>query len=154
MSKAEGIMSDLASILDGKPSAIHSVAPHVMVVEAVKEMCRHRIGALLVREGEAIVGIVSERDVMTRLLLHRLDPATTSVATIMTTSVVTVDIETEPDGVMRVMTERRCRHLPVTRQGEVVGLVSIGDLVRWVSQIQEHEVQVLREYVSGSGCPA
>ena len=146
-------MSDLASILDGKSSVIHSVAPHVMVVEAVKEMCRHHIGALLVREGEAMVGIVSERDVMMRLLLHRLDPATTSVATIMTTSVVTVDIETEPDRVMRVMTERRCRHLPVTRQGQMVGLVSIGDLVRWVSQIREREVQVLREYVSGGAYP-
>jgi len=146
-------MSDLASILDGKSSVIHSVAPHVMVVEAVKEMCRHHIGALLVREGEAMVGIVSERDVMMRLLLHRLDPATTSVATIMTTSVVTVDIETEPDRVMRVMTERRCRHLPVTRRGQMVGLVSIGDLVRWVSQIREREVQVLREYVSGGAYP-
>jgi signal-transduction protein with cAMP-binding, CBS, and nucleotidyltransferase domain len=66
---------------------------------------------------------------------------------------VTIDIETEPDSAMRVMTERRCRHLPVTRDGRVIGIVSIGDLVRWVSQLREHEVQILREYVSGGAYP-
>lgn len=146
-------MSDLGGILGGKSSAIHAVGPQETVVEAVKEMCRHHVGALLVCEGDVTVGIVSERDVMSRLLLHRLDPATTSVGSIMTSEVVTIDIETEPDSAMRVMTERRCRHLPVTRDGRVVGIVSIGDLVRWVSQLREHEVQILREYVSGGAYP-
>ena len=125
------------------------VGPECTAHEAVAKMCENRIGALLVEENQEPIGIVSERDVMTRLVLERRDPTSTSVREIMTKDVLCIDLDYEPEEVMALMTERRVRHLPVVEGGKVVGIISIGDLVRWVSHNQDFEIRVMRDYVAG-----
>lgn len=142
-------MDTLRTILDAKGTVIHTVEPDDTVLAAVDEMCRCHVGALLVIDDGAPLGIVSERDLLTRVLLKRRDPAALAVSEVMTTNLVCVEVDTSPEEAMRVMTERRCRHLPVVEAGAVIGLVSIGDLVRWASQHQEYEIRMLHEYVEG-----
>lgn len=142
-------MSTLRTILDAKGSAIHSVAPGATVLEATDRMCRANIGALLVLDGDLVVGIVSERDLLTRVMLERRDPATTTVGSVMSTALALIGIHEEVDEAMSMMTSRRCRHLPVMEDGHVVGIVSMGDLVHFSLEVKEHEIRSLREYVSG-----
>lgn len=142
-------MDTLRSVLEKKDGTIFTAKPGDTVLRAVDEMCRRHVGSLLVMEGDKALGIVSERDLMTRVLLERRDPATTRVADVMTVALVCVEIASSPEEAMRIMTERRCRHLPVVDSGKIVALVSIGDLVRWASRAQEYEIRMLHEYVEG-----
>jgi CBS domain-containing protein len=142
-------METLRPIVETKGTTIYSAKPGDLVIAAVDEMCRRRVGALLVLEDGVPVGIVSERDMLTRVLLERRDPSKTKVADVMTSEVVCVDLDTSPSEAMRIMTERRCRHLPVVCDGKLASLISIGDLVRWVSQSQEYEIRMLHEFVEG-----
>lgn len=147
------MMQSVEAILDDKGRAVHGTTPEATVLEAVDVMCWHRVGALLVREGERPVGIVTERDVLTRLVLARLDPATTLVADIMTREVVCVSPSARAAEVMALMTERRVRHVPVVEAGRVVGLISAGDLVRSASREHELELTMLTDYVKGTYPP-
>ena len=142
-------METLRPIVETKGTTIHSASPGETVLAAVDEMCRHHVGALLVMDDGAAIGILSERDMLTRVLLQRRDPATTKVADVMTSELVCVELDTSPNEAMRIMTERRCRHLPVVCDGKVIGLISIGDLVRWTSRNQEYEIRLLHEFVEG-----
>jgi CBS domain-containing protein len=142
-------METLRTILETKGRTVHRTEPDASVLVAVDEMCRHRVGALLVMDRDAPVGIVSERDLLRRVLLERRDPTTTRVGEVMTSEIVCVEIDSSPGKAMRIMTERRCRHLPVLVDGKIGGLVSIGDLVRWASQNQQFEIRMLHEYVEG-----
>jgi CBS domain-containing protein len=142
-------MQTLRTVLETKPNVIHETTPTATVVDAVDQMCRAHVGALLVCEGEKPIGILSERDLLTRVILARRDPATTRVGDIMTREVVCIEPDVAPEEAMAVMTERRCRHLPVVQGGRVAGIVSIGDLVRWASRNQEYEIRMLDEYVAG-----
>src|SRR5262249_37995261 len=116
---------------------------------AVELMCARRVGALLVATTEATFGIISERDVLARLILERRDPEKTKVADVMTRAVVCVSPTTTAREAMAIMTDRRGRHLPVVTEGAIVGIVSIGDLVRAASREQEFELRILTEYVHG-----
>jgi CBS domain-containing protein len=142
-------METLRSILETKGTMVHCTSPAALVLAAVDEMCRQHVGALLVMDGESAVGIVSERDLMKRVLLERRDPAATRIDEVMTRDVVCVPVDASPGEAMRIMTERRCRHLPVVVDGKVVGMVSIGDLVRWTSRNDEFEIRMLQEYLQG-----
>lgn len=142
-------MESVGSILDEKGSKVFTVRPEATVLEAVEEMCKLRVGALLVCEGSAPVGMFSERDLMVRVILARRDPATTPVGEVMTHDVVCVPRDTGAAEAMAIVTERRCRHLPVVEDGKVTGVVSIGDLVRFISQNQAYEIQMLKDYVNG-----
>ena len=142
-------MSALRSILDEKKVPVQYVGPQATAHDAVAKMCQHHIGSLLVEENDEPIGIISERDIMTRLVLEHLDPKTTSVRDIMSKDVLCIDPDHEPEQVMALMTERRVRHLPVVEGGKVVGIISIGDLVRWVSRSQDFEIRVMRDYVCG-----
>jgi CBS domain-containing protein len=143
-------MSALRMILEGKAErTVHYVGPNATVRDAVAKMCQKHVGALLVEENEQPIGIVSERDIMVRLVLEHRDPATTRVSVIMTKDVFCIGPDEEPERVMALMTQRRVRHLPVVEGRRVVGLVSIGDLVRWVSRNQDFEIRALRDYVCG-----
>jgi CBS domain-containing protein len=142
-------MDTIHDILDEKGYEVHFIGPDATALQAVDLMCARRIGALLVATGEATLGIISERDVLTRVLLERHDPATTRVDRVMTRNVACIRLDTHVDEAMAVMTERRCRHLPVVANGSVVGMVSIGDLVRWAGRAQEFEIRMLTEYVQG-----
>jgi CBS domain-containing protein len=142
-------METLRPIIETKGTAIYRAKPDDTVLAAVDEMCRRHVGALLVMEESEAVGIVSERDMLTRVLLERKDPTTTKVADVMTSAIAYVDLATSPSEAMRIMTEHRCRHLPVVCDGKVVGVVSIGDLVRWASRNQEYEIRMLHDFVEG-----
>jgi signal-transduction protein with cAMP-binding, CBS, and nucleotidyltransferase domain len=142
-------MDRIRDILDDKGYEVHFIAPTATALEAVDRMCNHRVGALLVATADATLGIISERDVLTRVILERREPAETRVEQVMTRAVACVHLDTEAREAMAVMTERRCRHLPVVADGGVVGMVSIGDLVRWASREQEIEINMLTEYVRG-----
>jgi len=128
---------------------IFFLPPGASVFFAAQEMCTRRVGALLVLEGEEPVGIVSERDLMTRVILAGKDPTKTTVADVMTREVVCVEEGASAESAMAIMTERRIRHLPVVQEGRVSGMISIGDLVRWASRNQAFEIRVLTDYIRG-----
>jgi len=142
-------MDTIQDILEEKGYAVHFIGPEATALQAVDLMCDRRIGALLVATREATLGIISERDVLTRVILERREPAETRVDRVMTRSVVCARLDTHVREAMALMTERRCRHLPVVSEGAVVGMISIGDLVRWSSREQEIEIRMLTEYVRG-----
>lgn len=142
-------MATLRTILEEKDSAVYTIGPEASILEAVGKMCQLRIGALLVQRFGQPVGILSERDVLTRFLLERRDPVDTMVDEIMTHDVLCIDVDHSPEEAMSLMTERRVRHLPVMEGRSVIGIVSIGDLMSWASRDKEYEIRTLREYVTG-----
>ncbi len=142
-------MDTVAHILKVKGSAVHNAAPGDTVLAAVEKMCAHNVGALLVCDAGHPVGMFTERDLMTSVILGRKDPAVTTVGEVMSREVVYVEPVTSASEAMAVMTERRCRHLPVAAEGRLVGLISIGDLVRWASRNQEFEIRMLTDYICG-----
>jgi signal-transduction protein with cAMP-binding, CBS, and nucleotidyltransferase domain len=143
-------METCADILEAKGSDVFTIATSATILEAIESMCAHRVGALLVSVDGAPCGIISERDVMARVLLQRRALDTTRVEEVMTRDVVCIEPHTTAREAMAVMTERRCRHLPVVVDGQVVGLLSIGDLVRWASREQQSEIKLLSEYIHGA----
>jgi CBS domain-containing protein len=112
-------------------------------------MCAAKVGAVLVCTGSACAGIFSERDLMTRVILQRRDPLTTRVSDVMTADVAAVGPGVSTEEAMAIMSDHRCRHLPVIDGGQVIGLVSIGDLVRHESRDQDFEIRTLTEYILG-----
>lgn len=138
----------LDSLLASKGRQVHHIGPEATVLEAVRAMNSEKIGALLVCEQGNVLGIFTERDVLTRVLDSERNPAATMVSEVMSTEVVTVGPSTNVEEAMAVITERRCRHLPVLDDGELVGLVSIGDLTRWVSRHQQGHIQDLVNYIT------
>jgi CBS domain-containing protein len=139
----------ISHLLNGKGRALHTVPSTVTVAEAVKEMNRHKIGAMLVMEGEKLAGIFTERDVLTRVVADSLEPRTTLVAKVMSAKVLTIAPETTVQEVMDIFTEKRCRHLPVIEDGRLTGLISIGDVSRWVANQHRAEAESLRQYIAG-----
>ena len=144
-------MESVGDILGEKGCTVYTTRSAATVLEAVQLMAAKRIGALLVSVDERPVGILSERDIMVRVILERRDPATTAVGDVMTREVVCIEPTTRGEEAMAIMTERRCRHLPVMRGGRVEGMISIGDLVRCAAREYEFEIRMLTDYVS-TGC--
>lgn len=143
-------METVADVLGYKGSVVHGIAPDARVVTAVERMCEAHIGALLVESMRVPLGIFTERDLMRRVILAKKDPEETRVIDVMSTDVVCVDPCTSVREAMALMTDRRCRHLPVVEGGAVIGMLSIGDLVRWLSFEQAFEIQLLTDYVRGA----
>lgn len=142
-------MTLLSQLLDSKGHAIHAVAPGASVIDAIRAMAENHVGALLVMEGQALVGIVSERDYARKVILKGRSSSSTAVREIMSTPVVTLTPHSTVDDAMRLMTDRRIRHLPVADSGRVVGVVSIGDLVKCVIEDQRHTIEDLNSYIRG-----
>jgi len=142
-------MTMLSQLLDLKGHDVYSVKPDTAVIEAIRVMAERHVGALLVLEGNRLVGIVSERDYARKVVLLGRSSDSTPVRDIMTTPVLTIEPDGTVDDAMRLMTERRIRHLPVVRSGGVVGIVSIGDLVKSVIEEQRHTIEDLRSYIQG-----
>jgi len=138
----------LDSLLASKGRQVHHIGPEATVLEAVRAMNAQKIGALLICDGGEVLGIFTERDVLTRVLENERDPAATKISEVMSSEVVTVGPSTHVEEAMAVITERRCRHLPVLDDGKLVGLVSIGDLTRWVSRHQQGHIQDLVNYIT------
>lgn len=144
------MIDTLSAVLTSKGHTVYSVAPTASVLEAVRKMNGERIGSLLVRADDDVVGIFTERDVLTRVVDQGRDPVTTTVAEVMTRDLVAVKPSITVEEAMAVVTEKRCRHLPVMDGAQLLGLVSIGDLTRWVSRHQEIHIQDLVNYITGT----
>ncbi len=141
--------TSIATLLEGKGRSLHTVPANVTVFEAVQKMNQHRIGAMLVVENGQLAGIFTERDALTRVIAASLDPKATPLAKVMTGNVLTVTPEATVQQVMDIFAEKRCRHLPVLQAGQLVGLVSIGDVSRWVANAHRAEAESLRSYIAG-----
>jgi CBS domain-containing protein len=139
----------LDAVLADKGAKVHCVVPGATVLAAVRKMNEEHIGALLVCDGSDVLGIFTERDILCRVIDSPRDPATTTVAEVMTTDLVAVSPDTQVEEAMAVITEKRCRHLPVIDGGNLVGLVSIGDLTHWVSRHQEVHIRDLVNFITG-----
>jgi CBS domain-containing protein len=135
-------------ILDAKGSAIYHIEPDASVLDAIKLMAEKKIGALLVMEGEKLVGIVSERDYARKVILRGKSSRETPVREIMTAEVVTTKPLETVEGCMKLMTDRRIRHLPVVEGERVVGVLSIGDLVKEIIAEQEFTIKQLEHYIT------
>ena len=140
-------MATVAQLLDHKPRAIYSVAPDAPVLEAIRLMAEHSVGALLVMQEARLEGIVSERDYARKVILMGRSSSDTPVSQIMTTSVITVEPGFSAQQCMQLMTDRRVRHLPVVTGGRVLGMLSIGDLVRAVLAEQAQTIEQLEHYI-------
>jgi len=142
-------MDNIGLILKDKGTDVLNVSAQATVKEAVEAMCARRVGSVLICDGLQCAGIFTERDLMNRVILGGLDPATTSVVSVMTADVACIEPGTPASEAMAIMTERRCRHLPVIDGGELAGVISIGDLVRWESRNQEFHIRMLTDYITG-----
>lgn len=141
-------MSQVKHLLQGKGNAIYSIAPDAPVLDAIKHMAEHRIGALLVMHGEQLVGVMSERDYARKVILQGRSSSQTAVSDIMSGSPLTVSPDTDVFDCMRLCTDSRVRHLPVVQDGKVVGVISIGDLVKAVIEEQQQTLDQLQRYIA------
>jgi CBS domain-containing protein len=139
-------MSNVRQLLKGK-AAIYAVEPEDPVLEAIQAMAEHSIGALLVMKGSELVGIVSERDYARKVILLGRSSSETPVWQIMSAPVLTVSPDDTTQHCMQLMTDKRVRHLPVVEGARVVGMLSIGDLVRAVLEEQQRTIKDLESYI-------
>jgi CBS domain-containing protein len=139
----------ISAILDRKGRHVYSVASTVIVGDAVAEMNRHRVGSVVVIDGDRLVGMFTERDVLRRVVGAGVDPKSAIVADVMTPGVITISSDATIEQTMRIFTEKRCRHLPVVEDGKVCGAISIGDITRWVADAHQAEAEHLKNYITG-----
>jgi CBS domain-containing protein len=140
-------MTYVSQLLDRKGRATYSIEPEDPVLEAIQLMADHHVGALLVMKGDQLAGIVSERDYARKVILMGRSSAETPVWQIMSSPVLTVSLRHSVQECMQLMTEHRVRHLPVVESDHVVGIVSIGDLVKAVIQDQQETIEQLESYI-------
>jgi CBS domain-containing protein len=139
----------LAEILEEKGSEVLEIDADESVLEAVGQMVENNVGSLLVTEGGEVTGIVTERDYLRRVTLEgRTEEA--PVREIMSSPLIVASVDSTIDECMALMTDRRIRHVPVVDEGRVVGLVSIGDLVKFKSKLQTFEIKFLNDYITAA----
>lgn len=136
-------------LLDRKGTEIISIVQDASVFEAIKLMADRAVGSLLVMDGSVLQGIVTERDYARKVIVKGRSSESTEVREIMSTDIITATTQQSVKDCMTLMTERRIRHLPVVMDGEVVGLISIGDLVQAIISDQQEEIEQLEQYISG-----
>jgi CBS domain-containing protein len=139
----------IRDVLLGKGEEVYTVGPEATVIDAVHVMNGHHVGSVLVLQAGHPVGIFSERDVLVRVVAAHRDPRQTRVRDVMTTRLYTASPEDTLLDVMQLMTERRCRHVPVVEGDRLLGLVSIGDLTKATQKNLRHQVRELSSYING-----
>jgi CBS domain-containing protein len=140
-------MTTVRQLLDRKGRAIHCVEPDAPVLDAIRLMAEHHVGALLVMHAGVLSGIISERDYARKVILRGRSSSETRVSEIMSSPVTTVTPGSTVEECMRLMTERRIRHLPVLEGHRIVGVISIGDLVKAVIEDQQQTIAQLESYI-------
>jgi CBS domain-containing protein len=136
-------------LLAFKDKNVWSIGPDEAVLEAIRQMAEKRIGALLVMQGDALVGIISERDYARKVILMGRSSSETPVSQVMSSPVTTVSPDDAVHRCMELMTEQRIRHLPVVEKGKLIGIISIGDLVKAVIEEQQQTIDHLERYIAG-----
>ena len=138
----------IQTLLDRKGHEVYSIQADQTVYEAIAEMDAKNVGALIVMNGEEVVGIITERDYLSEVILRGRSSKETTVETIMTRNLVSITPDHTIKDAMTLVTEKRCRHLPVFKDGQLDGILSIGDLVKGIIASQQFEIQVLEDYIS------
>ena len=139
----------ISSLLHAKSAALWTITPEATVFEAISLLADKNIGALLVMSAGQLHGIFTERDYTRKVALHGKTSKETRVGEILTADVLTVESDETVAECMRLMSERRLRHLPVLQGDQVVGIISIGDLVNWIISTQNAEIEQLEQYIAG-----
>jgi CBS domain-containing protein len=143
-------MASVRDILAQKDTRLLSIGPDASVYDAARLMNEHKVGSLLVTDGDRLVGIFTERDILQRVVAQRRDPVTTAVADVMTGEVACCRLHTALEEARGVMKNRRIRHLPVvTDEGQILGMVSIGDLNAHENHSHEMTIHFLQQYIYG-----
>jgi IMP dehydrogenase len=142
-------MTTVKQILDTKGYTVWSIQPQESVFAAIEQMAEKEVGALVVLEDDALVGIISERDYARKVILKGRSSHETTVQDIMTPHVIYVRLDQSIEECMALVTERRIRHLPVLDNRRVVGIISIGDLVKTIIAEQQFMIEQLEHYISG-----
>lgn len=137
----------VSHILERKGSTIHAIGPDASMLDAIKRMAEHHIGALLVMREDELLGIVTERDYARKIALRGRSSRETTVAQVMSTPPLTVSPEDTVEACMQLVTDQRHRHLPVVQDERVVGIVSIGDLVKAMLEKQQQTIEHLEAYI-------
>jgi CBS domain-containing protein len=141
-------MASVKQLLQGKGHDVWSIGPEVSVYDAIAEMAKKEVGALAVLEGESLVGVMSERDYARKVVLQGRSSRDTKVRDIMTTRVAYARPDQSVEDCMGMMTEKRVRHLPVMDGDKLLGMISIGDLVKAIIEEQQHVIEQLEQYIS------
>ena len=142
-------MKTVAQLLESKGHTVHTIDPDDFVLDAVKKMAKQKIGALVVMENGKMVGIITERDYARKVILEGRSSRDTHIRQIMTSPTICTRLDQTVEECMAVITEKRVRHLPVLKDNEVVGLISIGDLVKTIIAEQQFIIEQLEHYISG-----
>lgn len=144
------LIDAIESVLKHKDQNVWSVPPEAWVYDAIEMMADKHVGALLVISGDKLLGIISERDYARKVILQGKSSKQTPVKEIMTSPVIFVGPGHTVEDCMRIMTNNRIRHLPVVENEKVLGVVSIGDLVKWIVSAHQETIHELQHYISGS----
>jgi CBS domain-containing protein len=147
MGFGEATVATVAAVLAGRRTQVYAVSAAVSVEYAVCEMNLHHIGSLLVKKGIRAVGIFTERDVLTRVVCAHRDPQTTRVSEVMTRGFISIGADTPVEVALEIMIRRHVRHLPVRRNGKIIGIVSAGDISGWLIRVHKYEAENLLEYI-------
>ena len=142
-------MATVRGVLDEKADGVLTARPDESVLEAAKRMTEHRVGSLIVLGGECVSGIISERDIMRRVVVAGLDAADTPVERVMSCDVVCIRPDAPVSEAKNIMKERRIRHLPVVDDGALCGMISVGDLNAHELQEEAYTIHFLNEYIQG-----
>ena len=142
-------MKTISQFLEQSKRPVYSVAPSATVREALEIMAQHNIGALLVIDGQTLEGIFSERDYARKVVLNGKSSSDAKVSEIMTSKVITINTKHTIDQCMQIMTDNHIRHLPIVNDENVMGLISIGDVVREMIAYQKSMIEQLQSYIAG-----
>lgn len=139
----------VSTLLTEKGGTVFTASISATVEDAVRVMNRHKVGSVLIMDGDRLAGIFTERDVLYRVVAAGLPPATTPVTQVMTANPKVIPPDMTVDDALALISEKRCRHLPVIEGGRILGLISQGDITRWLVNAHQAQAQQLIDYITG-----